>query len=100
MSTAIVITFNVRPARATLEAARYVDPLANPIVSTVAAKLQPAVARDVRRILADGVVAGATTAELARRLAAVGVDCRTAAGLARTGAAIITAEARRRCISI
>ncbi len=99
--TAIIIPLNTRRAAAPmLQAAGSVDPLADPLLSGIAAKLAPEMAQAVRRIIAESVTRGVTTAELTRGIVALGIDRRTASGLARTGTAILAADARRRCFSL
>lgn len=99
--TAIIISLGThRSTPTTRETARSIDPLTHPLLASMAAKLAPSVAQEIGRILSDGVTFSVTTAELARRIVAQGLDRRTAEGLARTGTAIIAADARQRSFSL
>lgn len=89
----IVVTLNTRrPAPAMMQAAGSGHVLGHPLLASVAAKLPVTTARAI----ATGMAEGVTTAAIAREIAALGIDRRTADGIARTAAAVVTDDARRR----
>ncbi len=93
----IVVALNTRrPAPAMMQAAGSGQVLGHPLLASITAKLPVATARAIERAIATGMAEGATTAAIAREIAALGIDRRTAEGIARTAAAVVTDDARRR----
>jgi hypothetical protein len=92
----IVIALNAHRPAAVLQAVSVGGALAHPLLSSFAAKLSPDVAKAVNQVVANGIASGTTTAAMARQIVALGFDRRVADGIARTGAAALADDARRR----